>query len=64
MKMLLKAKHHDYNIMNNKKAEIPTLVWIAFYTLLALAIAVVLYKIGVFNNQAFASLKQKVFPFA
>ena len=47
----------------NKKAEIPTLVWIAFYVLLALALLWILNKVGVFQGQTFTALKQKVFPF-
>ncbi|MBI2658671.1 hypothetical protein HYX05_01030 [Candidatus Woesearchaeota archaeon] len=47
----------------NKNARIGVALWIAFYILLALAVFLTMKKAGVFSNETFTAIKQKIFPF-
>ena len=64
MKMFLK-RGMDWLSMStkNKNAKIGVVMWIAYYVLLALVILWAMNKAGVFSNQTFTAIKQKIFPF-
>ena len=47
----------------NKKADIKTVLGIAFLVLLALAVLWIMKKSGTFQTQTFVKLKEKLYPF-
>ncbi len=50
--------------INHKKSNTyQTVLWIAFFVLLGLVLLFVMNKAGVFSNQTFAAIKEKIFPF-
>ena len=64
MKMFLK-RGMDWLSMStkNKNAKIGVVMWIAFYAFLALVVLLTMKKAGVFSNETFTAIKQKIFPF-
>ena len=64
MKMFLKMSYISLNMqIKDKKASINTIMWIAFIILLGLALLWAINKAGIFSNQTFAALIQKINPF-
>jgi len=65
MKMFLKIKLLNMNmhIKNKKAGAFQTVLWMAFFVLLALVLLWVMNKAGLFQNQTFAAIKEKFFPF-
>lgn len=64
MKMFLKRERDGLSMnIKNKNAKIDIVLWIAFYVLLALVILWAMNKAGVFSNQTFTAIKQKIYPF-
>ena len=49
--------------IKNKKSDIKTVLWIAFYVVLALVLLGILYKSSYLSKEAFKALMGKIFPF-
>ena len=65
MKMFLKMSVIDsnMNIKGRKSNTWQTIFWIAFFTVLGLILFLAMNKAGLFQNQTFAALKEKFYPF-